>query len=250
MAKMLAALLRLQSVERDLVQVRRRLQTRKNAVSIQQRKIDALRAEYDALHEKALTRRKDADRRELDLKAKEAQVAKLRTALNTAKTNKEYAAYLTEINTHKADNAKIEEEVLKIMQEVDAIKAQTQVSKAQLDAEESRLREVTQASADEIARLNKLVDQLTAQREQAVREVPPEAMAVFERLSESYEGEALAVIEVHGKRPPFDYVCGGCFMSLNAEHANVLRTRDEMRTCDNCKRILYMEAQPQGAGKE
>jgi len=45
-------------------------------------------------------------------------------------------------------------------------------------------------------------------------------------------------------------VCGGCYMSLNAEHANVLRTRDEIRTCDNCKRILYMEAQPQGAGKE
>jgi len=250
MAKMLAALLRLQSVERDLVQVKHRLQTRKNAVAIQQKKIDQLQSDFNALHEKAMTRRKDADRRELDLKTKEAQVLKLRTALNTTKTNKEYAAILTEMNTHKADNAKIEEEVLKIMQEVDAIKAQSEKGKAQLDAEGLRLQEVQKASGDEIARLNKMVEQLAAQRAEAVKEVPPEAIAIFERLSESYEGEALAVIEIHGKRPPYEYVCGGCYMSLNAEHANVLRTRDEIRTCDNCKRILYMEAQPQGAGKE
>ncbi len=29
-------------------------------------------------------------------------------------------------------------------------------------------------------------------------------------------------------------------MSLNAEHANALRTRDEIRTCDICGRILYL----------
>jgi predicted nucleic acid-binding Zn-ribbon protein len=30
-------------------------------------------------------------------------------------------------------------------------------------------------------------------------------------------------------------------MSLSAEHANALRVRDEIRTCNNCGRILYME---------
>jgi predicted nucleic acid-binding Zn-ribbon protein len=53
----------------------------------------------------------------------------------------------------------------------------------------------------------------------------------------------MAAIEIHGKRPPHDYVCGGCYMSLNAEHVNALRTRDEIRTCDNCGRILYLEAE-------
>ncbi|MFB3893558.1 MAG: zinc ribbon domain-containing protein [Phycisphaerae bacterium] len=250
MGKMLDALLRLQAVERDLTAVRRRLQTRKNAVAIQQRKIDQLRAEYAAIHDKAVSRRKEADRRELDLKQKEAKVSSLRTALNTAKTNKEYAAILTELNTHKADNAKLEEEILKIMQEVDSIKADADKVNAQIEAESKRLQETQRTSEEEINRLTELTDKLTAQRADAAAEVPPEALAAFNRISESYEGEAMAVVEVHGKRPPYDYVCGGCYMSLNAEHANVLRTRDEIRTCDNCRRILYIQPQADKAKVE
>ena len=51
----------------------------------------------------------------------------------------------------------------------------------------------------------------------------------------------MAPIEIEGTKPPHSYVCGGCFMSLNAEHANALRSRDEVRTCDSCGRILYLE---------
>ena len=32
-------------------------------------------------------------------------------------------------------------------------------------------------------------------------------------------------------------------MSLNAEHANALSSRDEIRNCDNCGRILYLVEQ-------
>jgi predicted nucleic acid-binding Zn-ribbon protein len=77
--------------------------------------------------------------------------------------------------------------------------------------------------------------------------VPQEALAVFERIAESYDGEGMAVVEVQGKKPPHEYICGGCYMSLSAEHANALKVRDEIRTCDNCGRILYMEMQVQGA---
>lgn len=250
MGQMLAALLRLQSIERDLATVRRRLQVRKNAVSIQQKKIDQAQAEFTALHDKSIQRRKDADRLDLDFKGKETQVAKLRTALNSAKTNKEYAAILTEINTHKADNSKLEDEILKIMQDVDVVKAQADKAQLQVQAEQARLEEIQKTSNDEIARQTALLEQLTAQRAEAAAAVPPEALATFDRISPTYDGEAMAVIEIHGKRPPHEYVCGGCYMSLNAEHANALRLRDEIRTCDNCKRILYMEPQVERAKAE
>ena len=124
MGKMLEALLRLQSVETQLATVRGRLRSRKNAVLAQQAKLVQLTASHAALHEKYLSRRKDGDRASLDLKAREDQVAKLRMSLNSAKTNKEYAAVLTQINTLKADNARLEEEALKILQDADTIKAQ------------------------------------------------------------------------------------------------------------------------------
>jgi hypothetical protein len=245
MATLIAALLDLQAVERQLAQVRARLKTRTRAVSLQKQRIDQLRLEHDALHERAISRRKEADRLELELKTDEERVSRLRTSLNTARTNKEYAAILTQINTTKADNAKIEEEALRILQEVDGIRAEAEAAAAKLHAEEQRLAEIERRSSEEISRLQAMREELEAKRSEAAAEVPPKALAVFERIARSYDGDAMAMVEQHGKRPPFSYVCGGCFMSLNPEHANALRTRDEIRTCDNCGRILYLESQKQ-----
>jgi len=244
---MLTALLQLQAIERQLTHVRGRLKTRRGAVVAQEKRIDQLKADRQGLLDKALGLRKAADGRELDLKEREAQAQKLRTSLNTTKTNKEYAAILTQINTLKADNAKIEEEVLKMMGEVDNVKAQAASMQETIAAETQRLAALQQASQAEIDKLNAMLADLTAKREQAAASVPREPLGVFERIAIANDGDAMAAIEVQGKRPPFDYTCGGCFMSLNAEHANALRTRDELRTCNNCGRILYMEVKAETA---
>ncbi|MCL2700627.1 MAG: C4-type zinc ribbon domain-containing protein [Phycisphaerae bacterium] len=246
---MLTALLQLQAIERQLTHVRGRLKTRRGAVNAQEKRIEQLTADHQGLLDKALACRKDADRRELDLKEREAQSQKLRTSLNTTKTNKEYAAILTQINTLKADNAKIEEEVLKMMADVDAVKAQAGKVQETIAAETQRLSVLQTASQAEIDKLNAMLADLTAKRADAAANVPREPLAVFDRIVEANDGEAMAVIEVQGRRPPFEYTCGGCYMSLNAEHANALRTRDELRTCNNCGRILYMEIKTETSDK-
>lgn len=241
MGQMLDGLLKLQSIERELSQVRSRLKTRQSAVELQQRRIDEHQEQWDALHEKSTTRRKEADSRELDLRQAEEHVAKLRTALNTARTNKEYAAILTEINTFKADNAKLEESTLKIIQSVDAVGIEADKIKEQIDAETKRLGEIQQTNAAEIEKLDGMLAKLEAKRAEAAEGLVSEGLAVFERVAERYHGEAMAAILIEGKKPPYDYICGGCYMSLSAEHANALRVRDAIRTCNNCGRILYME---------
>ena len=247
MAKVLEALLRLQSVERELSTVRRRLRSRKNAVLAQQAKLDQVTANHAALHAKYITRRKDGDRLALDLKAREDQVAKFRMSLNAAKTNKEYAAVLTQINTLKADNAKMEEEALKVLQDADAVKAQADEAAKGVQAEKVRLTEIERTHTEEVARLTAMTEDLRAKRDEAAKDVPAQALAVFERIAGNYDGDAMAAIDIQGSKPPHAYVCGGCYMSLTAEHVNALRTKDEIRTCDNCGRILYLEPQANGA---
>ena len=240
MGQTLEALLKLQSVETQLSQVRSRLRSRQNAVRAQQRKIDQLRQEFDEHHERLMAKRKRADELDLDLKEKEAHVAKLRTSLNAAKTNKEYAAILTEINTFRADNSKVEEEALRIMQEADAVKAEGDQIQSNIDLEETILQEVTETSQAEIARLEGILADLQAKRDEAEADVPKSALAIFSRMAERYDGEAMAVIDAQGTKAP-TYTCGGCFMSVTAEHVNALQVVDEIRTCDNCGRILYLD---------
>ncbi|MBI5724964.1 MAG: hypothetical protein HZA50_13470 [Planctomycetes bacterium] len=242
MAKILEGLLNLQTIERQLTLVKAKLKTRQNAVAFQQRRIEQAQADHLALQDKATQRRKDADGLELDLKTKEEQVARYRIALNTAKTNKEYSAILTQINTIKADNARIEEEVLRIRVEIDSVGAEAQKAAQQVLHEQERLKEVQATNTAELDKLNAMHSELAAKRQEAAKDVARDILATFDRLSEQYEGEAMAAIEIHGKRPPFEYVCGGCYMGLNAEHANALSSPelDQVRTCDNCGRILYL----------
>ncbi|MHC4984002.1 MAG: zinc ribbon domain-containing protein, partial [Planctomycetota bacterium] len=227
MATTIGALLDLQTVERELAQVRARLKTRANAVSLQESRISQLHADLEALHERRLDRRKEADRLELELKADEARASRLRTSLSTARTNKEYASILTQLNTLKADNAKIEDRALRVLQDADTVKAEADQVQGKIDEEESRLAEIKASSSEEIDRLNSMLEELTAKRTEAAKAVPAKELKVFERLAKSYDGDAMAVVEKHGKKPPHDYVCGGCYMSLTAEHYNALQVRDE-----------------------
>ena len=61
--------------------------------------------EIDFTGQQRLNRRKEADSLALDLGQREEKVSSLRNVLNTARTNKEYAAILTQINTLKADKS-------------------------------------------------------------------------------------------------------------------------------------------------
>jgi predicted nucleic acid-binding Zn-ribbon protein len=242
MAALLADLLTLQKIERKLSQVRSRLRIRTASVSAQQKKIDDLQDQVDSLEQQCLDRRKQADSFELTLKESDERVSKLRGDLHSAKSNKEYSALLTQINTLKADNAKIEDQTLKIMQEIETLKSQAEEISKGMESEQKRLEDVKSNTDEEIQRLTKMKEDLEAQREQAAKDIDPESLAVFDRIAESYDGEAMAPIEIHGKKPPHSYVCGGCYMGLTPEHANALGVRDEIRTCDNCGRILYLES--------
>jgi predicted nucleic acid-binding Zn-ribbon protein len=249
MGKLLEALLRVQSVERDLAHVRGRLKAQRKAAAVQSQRVEQARQEWEALHAQVLERRKGADSLDLELKGREQQVGKLRAALNSARTNKEYAAVLTQINSIKADNSKLEEEALKAMQGADVAKAEADQVQQQIDVEQRRLETVQASSDEEIARLNGMIEDLSARRAELSANIPQAVMAVFDRMAVNYDGDAMAAVERHGKKPPHTYVCGGCYMQLKPEHFNALRVRDEIRTCDNCGRILFLEPEAQQANR-
>ena len=241
MAKMLEALLRLQSIENQLGEVRRRLKAKNAAVGAQMARVESLKKEHEGLRAETLNCQKQAGGIELELRTREQEVAKLRQALNTTKTNKEYAAILTQMNTVKADSSKLEDEALKLMQGVDQVQARAREVQEKIAQAQQYCQEVQSTNQDEVARLEEMVRQLTARRDEAARDVPPDALAVFNRVAATREGEAMAKVEIVGRRSPHEYVCSGCNMSIRAEHANALRTRDQIRFCDNCGRILYLE---------
>jgi predicted nucleic acid-binding Zn-ribbon protein len=103
-----------------------------------------------------------------------------------------------------------------------------------LEAAEARVRDYIESTAEQRSGLE-------AQREEAATGVPHHALVMFNRTAERHEGEALApIMRLHPKRD--EYACGGCNMKVTLETVNLLRSRDELRTCSACGRILFMES--------
>lgn len=242
MGATLEALQRLQSIEVQLRSSREQIESRQRTVEAHRRKVATLTRQVTDIHDAIRRAQADADKLELERKTQEAHLAKLREALNRSKTNKEYAAILTQLNTDKADALKFEDEVLAAMSKVDELKKSSAELKVQLEKEQIRAAELEKAAHDTQQKFAGQLGKLEGQREEATEGIPLDALKIFERACERHDGEGMAMVEkTHPKRA--EYVCSGCYMSVTLESINALQSRDVIVTCPNCQRILYLDSQ-------
>lgn len=241
MGAILDALHRLQEVELQIAEVRQRIDRKQRAAKAQEKRIAELDLRIRQKEAALRTDQMEADRLDLDVKSSEAQIAKLRAALNAAKTNKEYSAVLTQLNTTKADNSKVEERVLTILNQVEAKRKDLDAAKEERAKEAARLAELQDAVRGQQEDSRDVLAKLTAERDQAAEAVPPQVLKVFDRVAQANDGEALAKLaRTSPKRE--EYACQGCNMSVTLEQVNAILSRDEAILCNTCGRILYVNA--------
>ncbi len=240
MGATLDALQSLREIELQIADIRRQLAAKERSVA---RQAEKLRTADEALETARAGLRHTqvaADAADLDVKARDAAVNKLRDNLNTVRTNKEYAAILSQLNNEKADRSRAETKTLELMQEVESRRKQATDCEAVVQEETRRLgtlkSQLSQAQESFRARL----EALEREREDAAGRIDGKIIEHFNRVSERYEGEAMArVVQVHPRR--MEYICEGCNMSVTVERANALMTKDEVQTCGSCGRILYID---------
>jgi len=239
MGPILHGLIKLQSVENRLRAAKAKLSRSRRNVIIQENQVRSLQSALEAKKEELQLTKVQSSRLELELKTRDEEVSKLRAALNTAKSNKEYAAVLTQLNTTRADNSKLETQILELMKAVEADEAECETIRKQIEAQKQQLeqtRKTTDASAVEH---EAEIAKIQAEWNTVAKEIPPEPLKVFKRVAETYDGEAVAQVEEQEGRNAA-YSCGGCFMGITIESVNLLMTRDELIRCPNCTRILVL----------
>jgi predicted nucleic acid-binding Zn-ribbon protein len=239
MGPVLNGLIKLQSVENRLRAAKAKLARSRRSVIIQENQVRSLQNALEAKKEEAQLTRIQCDRLELELKTRDAEVNKLRGSLNNAKTNKEYAAVLTMLNTTKADNSKIETQILELMKGIEADEEESASIRKQIDDQIQVLDETRKKAEASASEQEAEIDLIQAEWDEVAKAIPADRLAVFNRVAETYDGEAVVrVEEQEGRSDAFS--CGGCFMGVTAECVNLLMTRDEIIRCPNCTRILVL----------
>jgi len=247
MGPVLNGLIKLQTIENRLRAVKVKLARCRRIVLLQENQVRTLQNALEAKKEEVQLTKIQSDRLELEFKSRDETITALRASLNVAKTNKEYAAVLTRLNTTKADNSKIETQVLELLRDIEADEDEAKNIQKQIDDQKQMLEQTRKKTELLAAKYEAEIKEIQAEWDRTAQTLPAEPLEVFKRVAETYDGEAMAGVEQQetkeGPRKAGTqtvYTCGGCFMGITAETVNLLMTKDDIIRCPNCTRILTL----------
>jgi len=210
---------------------------RKNA---QQRKLDQLKQAADELATQLKTAQAHAATLDNEANAIEERINTQRDKMNSATSNKEYSALLVEVNTLKADKGKIDDAQLESMGKAEALEAEMKGLTEKVESQQKLVDGATKEVEEAQAEVGGKLEELTKERDAAGEPLSDDICKMFDRLSDTYDGEVMAEISEQDRRR-MEYTCGGCYTLLPVESVNALITKPEqITTCGTCQRILYV----------
>ncbi|MFH1128220.1 MAG: C4-type zinc ribbon domain-containing protein [Candidatus Omnitrophota bacterium] len=229
----LASLIKLQSLDSEIYALKSEKETKPQEIKALEAHFQEKKQSLAALEKNSLDLQKQKKDRELELAAKEGDIKKLQGQLYSLKTNKEYNIMLEQIAAAKADASMIEDKLLKVFEQMDKLKADTEQEKQALKEEENKFNEFKKKIEDRVKVIDDRLGVLEAQRNQVIPEIDPKVFGQYERILKNREGLAIVLVK--------NSTCQGCNMSMPPQVMNLIKMYDTIITCEICNRMLYID---------
>lgn len=235
-----AKLLRVFLVDKQIRGLTARLGSAEKFLGEQVKQLGGLTTRRSQIESQLRVAQVAAAEREGEMKRLDVKIATLKEQMNSSQTNKEYKAFLTEINTFKADRDAAEKTALEQMTKVDDLKKQL----GELDSQKSEREQVRQVATDDRQKrsdeIRDRLNELNADRVRFVAEVPGEVMTKYSRALELKGEDAMAAVEIQDRKR-HEFTCGSCMMSLPVEVVSGLLSTGKLAMCPCCQCFLYLE---------
>ncbi len=203
---------------KDIAQLKALIENKKAGIKEAEEKLKSFQLKH-----------KDKD---VALGSKEGEIKKLESQLYQIKTNKEYTAMINEIESRKADNSLLEEDIINLMDNIDQAKAGLEDEKRKFSHESEKIDSEIKAVEKQVSNINAKISELNKARQELLPAIDPKLLQEYERVLIARNGQALADV-VNG-------ACGGCFMQLPPQIINEIKMRQHIIRCENCQRMLYI----------
>ncbi|MEM7627871.1 MAG: hypothetical protein AAF356_00460 [Planctomycetota bacterium] len=227
-------------VDQKLRGLRSRLTAAERFLAEQTRQLNALQTRHESVGAQLRQLKASQANNEGEAQQAEQHVAELRERMNTATSNKEYKALLTEVNTFKDRQKESEDAALGQIEKIEQLEAQA-TELAESIGQRGTICE--KAEADRAAREAEVAGRLAeleAERSGLIGEVPTRALAIYNELLEVREEEAMAPIEIQDRKR-HEFTCGSCMMTVPIEAMSALLSHGELTRCVSCGCILFLE---------
>ncbi|MFO0948038.1 MAG: hypothetical protein U1D30_19300 [Planctomycetota bacterium] len=174
----------------------------------------------------------DADSREMSLKSGEAKVADYKLKLNLCKSNKEFSALQEEIKHFQEANGKLEEEILGMMTDVENHAAVVKDLQKQLEESKDELAKLREVIDYKIQKFTDRVTLLEGKIKEYSEQLDSATLADYRRLVKTKGSGALAGC--------LDGTCEACFTGQTAQSLNELMM-GRVVFCKSCGAMLYLK---------
>jgi len=233
MEEKLSLLIQLQEIDGTIRSRREEKKKLPELLAALERKSEEHKAELGRVREVLETAQKDKRDRDRDLEEGTGKVEKLKARTPDIKTNKEYTALLKEIETAEQENKAIEDDILKLMEKIDAAAGEIRTAESRSSQETAAIEAERKQIEESMARLDGALAADEHVRADIAARVDTALLSQYQQRYTSLNGKV--VVEARGES------CSGCFMSIPPQIFVNVKKNTEIITCPNCHRILYFK---------
>jgi predicted nucleic acid-binding Zn-ribbon protein len=231
----LRLLVELQNLDTEIIkknkaiqQIPRKLSASEKGLQEAQKKVEEAKSKLDEA---------EKEKREKDLALKENtdHITKLKDRTAAIKDNKAYTAHLKEIESAEKSSSTIEEDILKLMDEIESRKSVLADVEAALKTEEGRVGEEKKRLEAEVAKAKQELEEMFSGRAKFRTPLEKDLYAEYMELLKRKDGLAVAQV--------LDEVCGGCHMNIMPQLYVEIKKQEDIHHCPQCGRFLFAEAE-------
>ncbi len=185
-----------------------------------------------AKHREAIKQQKmEADRRQLQMREREAKVFDLGVKMNMSKNNREYQTLKEQIAADKEANNVLADEILENLETIDELNTQTQ---SLLDNESAAKEDLKNIEAKIVVAAERLkidLQAVMAELVEAEKALVGDLRSVYKQLIPLMGEDAMAGME--------ETSCGGCYTTMTPKMIDTLEMGHAIK-CTSCGRLVYM----------
>jgi predicted nucleic acid-binding Zn-ribbon protein len=227
----LKQLIRLQSIDTSIQELRTRIDKFPGISKALDEKLKSAQANAESGKEKAKNNQSSRKKLESEISTIESKISKYRDQMMAVKTNEEYRALQHEIEHAQNGIRRIEDDILNLMIEAETTQADIKMAEARLKEDQTRVHDERKELEEVNKRDLSALESYVKERKEIQASVSPDLISRYERVRKHRGGIGVA--------PARNEVCEICQVRIRPQVFQEIRRNDQIIACDACQRILY-----------
>src|SRR5437870_6576313 len=227
----LKQLIRLQTIDLSVQELRARIDRFPGISKALDEKLKAAQAGLDSAREKAKSNQGNRKKLDSEISSLEGKISKYRDQMMAVKTNEEYRALQHEIEHTQNAIRRIEDDILNLMMDAESSQVDIKAAEARLKEDQQKVDQERTQLIEQNQRDLSALESYLKERKGLEISISSDLLPRYERVRKARCGIAVAAAR--------NEVCEICQVRIRPQVFQEIRPNDQIIACDACQRILY-----------